>query len=178
MTDIPTLLTERLILRPPLMEDWPDYAALMLSSRAVYMGGPFSTSVAWGMFCHDIAQWPLMGHGALMMEDRDSAGCLGQVGINHGPLFPEHELGWFVYPDAEGQSYAFEAAAALRDWAFKERCLETLVSYIDPDNIRSQRLAERLGARLDTGAVRQDPTDLVFRHPNPWVRSVMSHRER
>lgn len=108
-----------------------------------------------------------MGHGALMMEDRDSGQCLGQVGINHGPLFPEHELGWLVYSDAEGKGYAYEAARTLRDWAFKERRLETLVSYTDPDNIRSQRLAERLSAKLDVGAVRQDPTDLVFRHPNP-----------
>lgn len=165
MTDIPRLETERLILRAPGMEDWPDYADLMLSPRAVYMDGPFTISYAWGMFCHDIAQWPLMGHGALMMEERASGACLGQVGINHGPLFPEHELGWLLYQHAEGRGFAFEAAKALRDWGFKERRLETLVSYIDPGNLRSQRLAERLGAKLDEGAVRQDPTDLVFRHP-------------
>ena len=103
MTVIPTIETERLFLRPPRTEDWPEYAELMLSARAVHMGGPFSTDVAWGMFCHDVAQWALMGHGALMMEDRNTGLCLGQVGINHGPLFPEHELGWLVYPNAEGK---------------------------------------------------------------------------
>ncbi|WP_282610097.1 GNAT family N-acetyltransferase [Pelagibius sp. Alg239-R121] len=166
MTDVPTLETERLLLRSPRMDDWSGYAEMMSSARSVYMGGPFSTFAAWGMFCHDLAQWPLMGHGALMMEDRDTGVCLGQVGINHGPLFPEHELGWLVYPSAEGRGYAFEAAQTLRDWAFKVRRLETLVSYVDPDNMRSRRLAERLGAALDTAAVRQDPTDMVFRHPN------------
>lgn len=167
MTVIPTIETERLFLRPPRMEDWPDYAALMRTERAAYMGGPHSTNAAWGMFCHDVALWTLMGHGALMMEDRKTGLCLGQVGINHGPLFPEHELGWFVYPDAEGKGYAYEAASALRDWAFKIRRLETLVSYIHPDNIRSQRLAERLGAELDQTAPREDPADLVYRHPEP-----------
>ena len=167
MTEIPTLETERLFLRPPRMDDWPSYAELMLSERAIYMGGPFKTEVAWGLFCHDVAQWALMGHGALMMEARDSGHCLGQVGINHGPLFPEHELGWLVYSDSEGKGYAYEAARALRDWAFKDRGLETLVSYVDPRNIRSRRLAERLGAELDTVAPRQDASDLVFRHPNP-----------
>jgi RimJ/RimL family protein N-acetyltransferase len=34
-------------------------------------------------------------------------------------------------------------------------------------NIRSRRLAERLGARLDAEAPRIGPNDLVFRHPNP-----------
>ncbi|MEZ2131251.1 MULTISPECIES: GNAT family N-acetyltransferase [unclassified Sinorhizobium] len=167
MTVIQTLETERLFLRPPRMEDWPEYAELMRSERAIYMGGPHATKAAWGMFCHDMALWTLMGHGALMMEDRNTGLCLGQVGINHGPLFPEHELGWFVYPDAEGKGYAYEAAGALRDWAFKVRRLATLVSYIHPDNIRSRRLAERLGAKLDATAPREDPADLVFRYPEP-----------
>ncbi len=161
------LETERLILRVPEMKDWPEYAELMLSQRALYMGGPFSTGVAWGMFCHDVAQWTLFGHGALMLEDRRSGRCLGQVGINHGPLFPERELGWILFADAEGKGYAYEAAEALRDWAFKVCGLETLVSYIDPENTRSRRLAERLGAALDPSAPGQDPTDLVFRYPRP-----------
>ncbi len=165
MTAIPSLRTDRLLLRPPRMTDWPAFQEMMQSERSVFMGGPFSTRAAWGIFCHGIALWELMGHGALTMEDRSSGECLGQVEINHGPLFPERELGWSVYPQAEGKGYAFEAAKALRDWAFTDLALETLVSYIDPGNTRSRKLAERLGAELDPGAPVQDPGDLVFRHP-------------
>lgn len=161
---VPVLETARLILRPLEMKDWPRYAELMSSERSIYMGGPHTESAAWGMFCHDVALWSLAGHGALMMEERATGLCLGQVGINHGPLFPEKELGWFVYPEAEGRGYAFEGAARLREWAFRVRGLETLVSYIHPDNLRSARLAERMGAKLDPDAVRHDPSDLVFRH--------------
>ena len=39
-----------------------------------------------------------------------------------------------------------------------------LVSYVDPENRRSIAVAERLGARLDPGAPKQDPGDLVYRH--------------
>ena len=166
MSAIPTLETERLILRAPTTGDWPEYSGLMMSDRSVFLGGPYSLAVAWGLFCHDVAQWTLMGHGALTIEERRSGMCLGQVGINHGPLFLEHELGWLVYSHAEGKGYAFEAATALRHWAFHERKLETLVSYVDPSNLRSRSLAERLGAALDADAPRQDPTDLVYRHPN------------
>lgn len=105
-----------------------------------------------------------MGHGALMIDDARSGECLGQVGINHGPLFPEHELGWFVYESAEGQGYAFEAAEALKDWALKQRKLPTLVSYIAPGNTRSRKLALRLGAEIDANATAHAPEDLVFRH--------------
>lgn len=164
MTAVPTIITERLLLRPMTADDWEPYSALMLSERARYMGGPFSVKVAWGMFCADHAQWDLFGAGALMLEDRDTRACLGQVGINSGPLFPEKEIGWLVFPEAEGRGYAFEAASALRDWARTVRRLNTLVSYVDPQNDRSRRLAERLGATLDGTAPRPDPTNLVYRH--------------
>lgn len=161
---IPTLETERLRLRPMTMEDWPAYAGLMMSDRAVHMEGPHTLPGAWGMFCHDMALWPLLGCGALMFDDLETGECLGQVGINSGPLFPEHELGWLVYPGAEGKGYAFEAAVAMRDWGFGPRGLSTIVSHIDPDNHRSRRLAERLGAVLELDAERPGPEVLVYRH--------------
>lgn len=164
MTAIPTIVTERMSLRPMSADDWEPYSALMQSERARYMGGPFSIRTAWGMFCADHAQWDLFGAGALMLEDRDTGNCLGQVGINSGPLFPEQEIGWLVFPEAEGRGYAFEAASALLDWAKNVKRLNTLVSYVDPQNERSCRLAERLGATLDGNAVRLDPSDLVYRH--------------
>lgn len=164
MTNIPTLITERLVLRPPVFADFALYAELMASQRSIHMGGPYDTFAAWGLFCHDIALWHLFGHGALMLDLRSTGECVGQVGINHGPLFPEKELGWLLYPGHEGHGYAIEAARALRDWAFAIRGLLTLVSYVDPANSRSIAVAERLGATLDNEAPRQDPEDLVYRH--------------
>lgn len=160
----PILETERLKLRPMHMDDWPDYADMMASDRAIHMGGPYSEEGAWWLFCHDTAQWTLMGHGALMLEDRATGTCLGQVGINHGPLFPERELGWFVYRSAEGKGYAREAAEAMRNWAFETHGLDTLVSYIHPENHRSQRLAEKLGGVADPDAPRRYPDVLVYRY--------------
>lgn len=164
LTAIPRLVTERLILRPQGMADFPAYAQLLGSPRARWMGGPFNARAAWGMFCHDLACWPLFGHGALMIDVRATGDCVGQVGINHGPLFPEKELGWMLYEGFEGQGYAAEAAAALRDWAAGTLGLDGLVSYVDPRNDRSIAVARRLGAVLDPSAPRQDPEDLVFRH--------------
>jgi RimJ/RimL family protein N-acetyltransferase len=116
------------------------------------------------MFCHDVACWSLFGHGALMVDLRVTGECVGQVGINGGPLFPEKELGCFVYEHAEGFGYATEAAAALRDWARQTIGLTEIVSYIHPDNLPSIKVAERLGAKLD--AVRKPGSgDLVYRHP-------------
>lgn len=50
------------------------------------------------------------------------------------------------------------------DWARDVAQLKTLVSYVDPANTRSCRLAERLGAVPDNHAKRQDPDGIVYRH--------------
>ena len=164
MTSIPTLITERLVLRPPVLADFPAYAVFLASSRSRFMGGPCQGFLAWGMFCHDLACWQMFGHGGLMIELRASCQCIGQVGINHGPEFPEKELGWLLYEGFEKEGYATEAARALREWAFKDLQLTTLVSYVDPGNLSSIAVAQRLGAVRDVTALRQDPEDLVFRH--------------
>ncbi|OWV90620.1 acetyltransferase [Rhizobium sp. R635] len=163
-TGVITIRTGRLVLRMPDIDDFAAYAGMMASPRSAGMGGPFELRAAWGMFCHDIALWQLFGHGALMIDLAETGECVGQVGINHGPLFPEKELGWFVYEGHEGRGYATEAASALRDWAFATLKVSSLVSYIAPGNAASIAVAERLGARLDPAAPRTDPADLVYRH--------------
>lgn len=161
---IPTFTTSRLTLRPMRHEDFPAYADMMASPRAVFMGGPYNRLLAWDIFCHDIALWHLFGHGALMIDVTATGACVGQAGINHGPRFPEKELGWQLYEAHEGQGFATEAATALRDWAFSDLKLPTLVSYCDPRNARSIAVAKRLGGVRDDVAPRQDPEDLVFRY--------------
>ncbi|MEO8245358.1 MAG: GNAT family N-acetyltransferase, partial [bacterium] len=112
----PTLQTERLTLRPAVMADFAAYAGFLVTARAQYMGGPHDRAKAWDWFCNDTAQWVLLDMGALIVTHEGRA--LGQVAVCHGPVFPEPELGWFLYDGAdEGQGYAAEAAGALRDWA-------------------------------------------------------------
>jgi RimJ/RimL family protein N-acetyltransferase len=160
----PTLRTERLVLRPVRIGDYPAYRVFMASRRSAFMGGPYDEPAAWGSFCHDVACWVLFGHGAVMIEVAASGQCVGQVGINHGPLFPEKELGWLLYDGFEGHGYATEAAMAMLAWARDVGGIETLVSYIDAGNARSIRIAERLGAIRDLDARGQDPEDVVYRH--------------
>jgi len=164
MTDIPTLRTERLTLRAPIYADWPAFSDLLQSERSAFMGGPYTVAGAWGVFCHGLALWQMFGFGSLSIEDPKTGAYLGQVEINAGPRFPETELGWQLIESAEGQGYAYEAATAMRRWALETRKLDSLVSYIDPENLRSIALAERLGARRDAWAKPQDPGDLIYRH--------------
>jgi RimJ/RimL family protein N-acetyltransferase len=56
------------------------------------------------------------------------------------------ELGWALIRPHWGHGYATEAAVAIRHWAHESRSIGQLVSLISSDNVRSQRVAERLGA--------------------------------
>ena len=60
-----------------------------------------------------------------------------------------------------------EAAAAIREWAHKCRPIKRLVSLISPDNVRSQRVAERLGAIAAETVTPADSkrTTVVWRYP-------------
>jgi RimJ/RimL family protein N-acetyltransferase len=59
----------------------------------------------------------------------------------------ECELGYTFDPAVWGQGFATEAAGCVRDYARNVLRLSYAVSAIQPENRRSRRVAERLGAR-------------------------------
>ena len=159
----PMLQTERLTLRGHRASDFEAFAALFASDRSRYMDGPLERWQVWDRFASETAGWELVGCGGWAVDLKDGT-TVGQVGVNKPDYFPEHELGWLLYDGHEGQGYATEAAGAAKDWAFGSFGLTTLVSYIDPPNSASIRVAERLGGHLDPGAARPSPGDLVYRY--------------
>jgi len=169
---VPTLDTERLMLRAHRMDDFEALVPVLGSDHARYMGGPMTRKQAWSCFCSDIAQWSLLGHGAWGVERRDNGDFVGQISIIKPPHFPEVEIGWVFLPGAEGRGYAREAALAALTYAFATLKLKTLVSYIDRRNIRSIALANHLGAAPDPVAKQPypDDNDIVYRHPGPGVQ--------
>ena len=77
------------------------------------------------------------------------------------------ELGWALIREHWGHGYATEAASAIRDWAHESRTDDRLVSLITPDNVRSQGVAERLGAIPAETVTPPDSgrTAVVWRYP-------------
>lgn len=168
MTTAPILKTERLVLRAHRLEDFERLEALYASPRSKYINGPASRGDTWRMFAADVGHWVLLGFGAWAIEHRGTGDYVGQVGLNHPADFPERELGWLLWEEFEGHGYAFEAASCAREFAYGSLGWDTLVSYIDPENTRSIRLAERLGAVRDPNAPMPDGDPcLVYRHPSP-----------
>lgn len=163
----PVLETERLALRGAEARDAEGYIAFMASERARHVGGPFDRIEAWRWFATVIGHWTLRGYGEWAVTLKGEDRCVGLIGCWRPEGWPEPELAWSVWPEAEGRGIAHEAALAARRCAYKRFGWTTAVSYVDPDNRRSRRLAERLGAVEDPDAERIDPGDLVYRHPAP-----------
>jgi RimJ/RimL family protein N-acetyltransferase len=164
---IPQLETQRLILRAPRIEDFQRFAEIMLSPQGKGWGAPEDRSSAWLGFMQLTATWVLRGQGAWIITLRETGEMIGVSQISPEPGDEEHELGWILAAAHEGQGYAAEAAAAIRDHATAEMQLPSLVSYIDKTNARSRALAERLGAWQDTPADWPHSDTLIYRHFPP-----------
>lgn len=174
---IPTLETERLILRAPRIEDFDAFAEMTSGPRSRYFGDREDRAGAWDDFMQITATWLLRGHGAWTATMRDTGEVVGFVLIGAEPGDMEPELGFVVSEAAEGHGIAFEACEAVREHALGPFALPSLVSYIDAGNVRSRRLAERLGAERDGVAEAAFGADapLVYRHPTD-VRPTSDRR--
>ncbi len=167
---IPEIETDRLRLRLPKTSDLDAHIAFRASPRAKGVGGPFDAPSSFHHLESIIGQWQLRGYGRWMVADRDTDEPFGIVGIYHPMDWPEPEIGWSLYENAEGRGIAREAAEVARDYAYNTLGWNRIVSLIMPDNTRSIALAESMGCtnerpfdhpefgRLDIW-VHQSPTD-------------------
>ncbi|MEV8466246.1 GNAT family N-acetyltransferase [Fluviibacterium sp. DFM31] len=167
------LTTERLILRRPAPDDWPTFQGWAMSDRAAMAGGRKDLGGAWRQFASVLGHWQIRGFGMWALTRPGDDTCFGMVGPWFPADWPETELGWILFDGAEGQGYASEAARAARRHAYDVLGWSTAVSYIEPDNLRSIAVAERLGATLDPQAAQPKPDtpQLVYRHPGPEGRA-------
>jgi RimJ/RimL family protein N-acetyltransferase len=99
-----------------------------------------------------IDDWETYPAGKFIVERGDDGAVVGRVGLKYydpetwersAARDAQPELGWAVAREHWGRGYATEAAGAVRDWARNDR----LISLITTDNVRSQAVARRLGAR-------------------------------
>lgn len=153
--------TERLLLRKPVLED--AQAALELITDPVameFIGGVHPDAATDPEFVvrRWLERWDDNGCGPFSVVRRMDGRWLGRTGVlvwdtrtwTHttfadGGEHAQPELGWALAREHWGMGYATEAASAVREWIYDELGVERLISLIAPANVRSRRLAERLG---------------------------------
>ena len=146
MTMIPTLETERLILRAWRDDDLDSYAAIVADPDTMrFLGGPMARNDAWRNMAMLIGHWVLRGHGIWAVERKSDGALMGRIGVQRPEGWPAIEVAWVLGRPYQGQGYATEAAKASLDWGFNTLPVAKLISLIDPENLASQAVAKRLG---------------------------------
>jgi len=157
------LLTDRLCVRTPTPLDANALYDLFADSdvmRGLHREPVSTLEETRAMVEGGIGGWETDGLGPFVVETAGtSPQVVGWAGlmifdtrgwtVSHwakAGRYAQPELGWALKRAHWGHGYATEAAAAIRDWAHECRSIDRLVSLISPENLRSQRVAERLGA--------------------------------
>ena len=148
---IPTLTTERVVLRPFVREDVSELVAIHAEPSFWWypLRGPMSEEDTIEFLDRVIGRYESDGFGVEAVVERSSGKLIGWAGLAVPHFLPEIlpavEVGWRLSEPYRGQGLATEAGAAAVDWGFREAGLDRIVSIYEPENAASGRVMERLG---------------------------------
>jgi ribosomal-protein-alanine N-acetyltransferase len=142
--------TARLKLRQWKEGDFDNFARYYADEEnARYVGGKKDPDQAWRHMALQAGHWQLKGFGYWAVDEKDSSVFVGCAGLWQSPGWPELELGYWFVKEHHGKGYAHKACLGCIGHAPETLHASSLVSYIDPRNAPSIRLAKRFGAVYD-----------------------------
>lgn len=169
-----TLDTPRLSLRLMRPSDQDDLLEIFGDPKvmASFNSTPFNRQQMEGWTQRNLAHQDQYGYGLFSVILKSTNTLIGDCGLEHmevdGKLATE--LGYDFRSEYWNQGYATEAALAVRDYAFKELTLPSLISLIRTGNQASRRVSEKIGMRLIE--------DLVINGISYWKFGVENPSER
>jgi len=166
--NIPTVETERLILRGWRESDIANHARFKMDQKAARFVMPSATvAEAWRAMAYMAGHWQLRGFGNWSLERKDTKEHIGYCGHYFPMEWPEPEIGWCVYPEHQHQGFATEAATASLRHAYAKLNWKTAMSLIADENAPSIALAKRMGAVAESHLTYRDFSCTVYRHLSP-----------
>ena len=140
--------TDRLFLREMNMDDF-DALYKVLGDREIMQHYPYTFDgervKAW--IERNMNRYKDYGFGLWAVCLKDTGEMIGDCGMTFqnidGETLPE--IGYHFRADMQRKGYAKEAAAAVRDWAFKNTSFKALYSYCKHTNVPSMKTAESIG---------------------------------
>lgn len=151
--NIPTMHSERLVLRPLEMRDAPQMLLLRSNPKLMkYIPRPLTTTLEeakkkirtmrLSMQKKDNVNW------ALTLKDNDEMiGVMGFANVYH-----EHkraEIGYMILEEHHGKGYLTEIFPKIIEYAFDTMGMHSLEAIIDPRNTASERVLIKLGFRKE-----------------------------
>jgi RimJ/RimL family protein N-acetyltransferase len=96
------------------------------------------------------------GYGLFSVILKANGELVGDCGLEHMELdgLPEVEIGYDFLSAYWCRGLATEAAESIRDFAFEQLGLQRVISLIQPDNVASARVAEKIGMTKEKECLR------------------------
>jgi ribosomal-protein-alanine N-acetyltransferase len=146
----PTLVTERLILRPLRDADAPAVAAGAGDKRVakylIQVPSPYPLTLARAWVRHRIEWWELGRGVTLAIGTRAQPDeLLGTVSLRRYARDKRAELGYWLGHAAWGLGYATEACHAIVDYGFRQLGLARVYAMVLAGNATSERVLDKLG---------------------------------
>jgi len=140
------MTTERLVLRPPTLDDLPAWHAIYVDAEEVWYGAPrASLDENREKLERQITQFEEHGFGMCAVELAGET--IGAAGLQHLEGGPEIEVGYRFLKEHWGHGYATECARASIAYGFDELGLERIVAVALESNVASRRVLEKCGLR-------------------------------
>ncbi len=144
-----TLRTARLVLRDMRADDLPALRAILTDPVAMTAyEGAFTEAESQAWLDRNLQRYAEDGFGLWAVELADAPGeMIGQCGITRQRIDDDEvlEVGYLFRRAYWHRGYATEAAAASRDWAFRDLDTPTVWAKVRDTNIASMNVAIRLG---------------------------------
>ena len=159
--------TKRLILRRFESTDVDDLTEVLEHPEVMEfsLSGPINrTTVAKKIQTFE-AHWQTWGFGQCAVVHKTDQKVIGYCGLIHFSDIDgkaEDEIGYRLNRSYWGQGYATEAAQAIQAYGFTVVGLNRMVSMIDHNNVRSIRVAEKIGLHYEKDALIDGYVDRIY----------------
>jgi RimJ/RimL family protein N-acetyltransferase len=150
-TRVPTLTTERLVLRPFVASDLAELVVIHAEPSFWWypLRGPMGEADTREFLDRVIGRYESDGFGVEAVVERAGGTMIGWAGLAVPHFLPEIlpavEVGWRLTEASRGRGLATEAGAAAVEWGFCEGGLDRIVSIYEPENEPSGKVMEHLG---------------------------------
>ena len=156
---IPTLETERLILRGFQLEDASEFERLIAPQEVTdgTLSFPHPVPEGWGIerINRTLERFASGEHNEFAICTRESNKLIGGIGLDVNTRHKRGHLGYWLGVDFWRQGYATEAASAVLDYGFHTLGLHRIEAGHYPRNPASGRVLEKIGMRRE-GLMRGD----------------------
>lgn len=140
--------TKRLILREYTQDDFEDlYAILSDPVTMQHYPKPYDATGTQRWIDWSLQNYETYGFGLWAVILKETGQFLGDCGLTMQPIdgLQLPEIGYHIHRNHWRKGYAKEAAAAVRDWAFRSRNFDALYSYMHHTNTASYSTARSIG---------------------------------